>query len=202
MSASVMPHGLKHNLPVVSHVPPAKREKSEDDSPAGVSQIVSANKGECFPLKKPAGATLRKAGLEDTVYKDNFLVVNGWGKFYLPKVVTMQVIGVVEGISYPCEQLVLMTCEDQQVYAYDEEELHLVASSMKQLLDEGMEYPGSTTYYRGEAFKDMPRENRADTSKSYLGKMLDEEYKKLVAERKSSILEYLKHSRKQKLESF
>ncbi|CAI5690142.1 unnamed protein product [Oreochromis niloticus] len=174
----------------------------EDDSPAGVSQIVSANKGECFPLKKPAGVTLRKAGLEDTVYKDNFLVVNGWGKFYLPKVVTMQVITVVEGISFPCEQLVLMTCEDQQVYAYDEEELHLVASSMKQLRDEGMEYPGSTVYYRGEAFKDMPRENRADTSKSYLGKMLDEEYKKLVAERKSSILEYLKHSRKQKLESF
>lgn len=69
----------------------------------------------------------------------------------------MQVIGVVEGISFPCEQLVLMTCEDQQVYAYDEEELHLVASSMKQLRDEGMEYPGSTVYYRGEAFKDMVR---------------------------------------------
>uniref|UniRef100_A0A3Q2V709 Uncharacterized protein n=1 Tax=Haplochromis burtoni TaxID=8153 RepID=A0A3Q2V709_HAPBU len=129
--------------------------RRDDDSPAGVSQIVSANKGERFPLKKPAGATLREARLEDTVYKDNFLVVNGWGKFYLPKVVTMQVIGVVEGISFPCEQLVLMTCEDQRVYAYDEEELHLVASSMKQLGDEGMEYPGSTVYYRGEAFKDM-----------------------------------------------
>uniref|UniRef100_A0A3B4FZB5 Uncharacterized protein n=1 Tax=Pundamilia nyererei TaxID=303518 RepID=A0A3B4FZB5_9CICH len=67
------------------------------------------------------------------------------------------VIGVVEGISFPCEQLVLMTCGDQQVYAYDEEELHLVASSMMQLHDEGMEYPGSTVYYRGEAFKDMVR---------------------------------------------
>uniref|UniRef100_A0AAZ1X9N6 Uncharacterized protein n=1 Tax=Oreochromis aureus TaxID=47969 RepID=A0AAZ1X9N6_OREAU len=161
----------------------------EDDSPAGVSQIVSANKGECFPLKKPAGVTLRKAGLEDTVYKDNFLVVNGWGKFYLPKVVTMQVITVVEGISFPCEQLVLMTCEDQQVYAYDEEELHLVASSMKQLRDEGMEYPGSTVYYRGEAFKDMVR--------SYIC-LLD----LFVNKDDHIILEYLKHSRKQKLESF
>uniref|UniRef100_A0A669BRR3 Uncharacterized protein n=1 Tax=Oreochromis niloticus TaxID=8128 RepID=A0A669BRR3_ORENI len=130
-----------------------------DNSPAGVSQIVSANKGECFPLKKPAGATFRNAELKDTIYKDNFPVVNGWGKFYLPKAVTMQVIGVVEGILCPCEQLqlVLMTCEDQKVYAYDEEELHLVASSLKQLLDEGMEYPASTTYYRGEAFKDMVR---------------------------------------------
>ncbi|XP_019210813.1 uncharacterized protein LOC109199921 isoform X1 [Oreochromis niloticus] len=196
MAAYVMPHRLKHTLPIVSDVPPAKREKSED-SPAGVSQIVSAHKDERFPLKKLAGATLRKAGLEDTVYKDNFLVVNGWGKFYLAKAVTMKVIGVVEDISCPCEQLLLMTCEDQQVYVYDEEELHLVALSIKQLLHEGMEYPASTTYYRGEAFKDMSNENRADTSMSDFGKRLDEEYKKLVAERKSSILENLKHSRKQ-----
>uniref|UniRef100_A0A669CKZ4 Uncharacterized LOC109199921 n=1 Tax=Oreochromis niloticus TaxID=8128 RepID=A0A669CKZ4_ORENI len=158
------------------------KQNKTKDSPAGVSQIVSAHKDERFPLKKLAGATLRKAGLEDTVYKDNFLVVNGWGKFYLAKAVTMKVIGVVEDISCPCEQLLLMTCEDQQVYVYDEEELHLVALSIKQLLHEGMEYPASTTYYRGEAFKDMVR--------SYI-------YKKLVAERKSSILENLKHSRKQ-----
>uniref|UniRef100_A0A3P9CBS0 Uncharacterized protein n=1 Tax=Maylandia zebra TaxID=106582 RepID=A0A3P9CBS0_9CICH len=58
---------------------------------------------------------------------NNFLL---WGKFYLPKAVAMQVIGVVEGISCLCEQLLLMTCEDKQVY--DEDELHLVASSTKQ----------------------------------------------------------------------
>ncbi|KAA8586156.1 hypothetical protein FQN60_007725, partial [Etheostoma spectabile] len=69
----------------------------------------------------------------------------------------MQVLGVVEGTSCPCEQLVLMTCEDRRVYAYDGEgeELHLVASSLDQLRLEGIEYPASKTYYDGEAFKDM-----------------------------------------------
>uniref|UniRef100_A0A3Q0SRI3 Uncharacterized protein n=1 Tax=Amphilophus citrinellus TaxID=61819 RepID=A0A3Q0SRI3_AMPCI len=118
-----------------------------EDFLADVSQRIT--------LKKPAGAILRIGGLEDTVYKDYPADVNGWGKFYLPKTVTMQVVGVVEGISCPCDQLVLMTCEDKRVYAYDEEELHLVASSMEQLREEGMTYPASKTYYNGEAFKNM-----------------------------------------------
>lgn len=41
----------------------------EDDSPAGISQFVSSDKGEHFLLKNPAGATLREAGLEDTIYQ-------------------------------------------------------------------------------------------------------------------------------------
>ncbi|KAG7245179.1 hypothetical protein INR49_023745 [Caranx melampygus] len=65
----------------------------------------------------------------------------------------MEVLGVVGGTSCPCEQLVVMTCEDKKVYAYDGEVLHLVASGLKQLFDQGMEYPASTNFYRGEAFK-------------------------------------------------
>lgn len=124
---------------------------------AAVSQFESANKGTLFSLNKPDGAILRKAELENSIYKDYPADVNGWGRFYLPTTVTMQVVGIVEGISCLCDQLVLMTCEDKQVYAYDGEELHLVASIVKQLLDEGMEYPASKTYYKGEAFKDMVR---------------------------------------------
>lgn len=125
---------------------------ADEDSLGDVSHFESANKAKHLPLKKPAGAILR---LEDTVYKD--ADVNGWDNFYLPKTVNMQVVVMVEGISCPCDQLILMTFEDQQVYAYDEEELHLVASSFKQLFDEGMEYPASKTYYKGEAFKNMVR---------------------------------------------
>ncbi|XP_035768532.1 piggyBac transposable element-derived protein 4-like [Neolamprologus brichardi] len=44
---------------------------------------------------KPAGAILRKAVLEDTVYKDYTADVNGWDNFYLPKTVNMQVVAVV-----------------------------------------------------------------------------------------------------------
>lgn len=130
---------------------------ADEDSSAAVSKFDSANKGTHFPLKKPAGAKLRKAGVEDTVYKDYPDDVDDWGKFYLPKTVTMEVIGVVEGISCLCDQLVLMTCEDKQVYAYDEEELHVVASSMEELLNEGINYPASETYYNGEAFENMVR---------------------------------------------
>uniref|UniRef100_A0A3B4GEL9 Uncharacterized protein n=1 Tax=Pundamilia nyererei TaxID=303518 RepID=A0A3B4GEL9_9CICH len=131
---------------------------ADEDSLGEVSHFESANKAKHFPLKKPAGAILRKAGLEDTVYKDYTADVNGWDNFYLPKTVNMQVVAMVEGISCPCDQLILMTFEDQQVYAYDEEELHLVASSFKQLFDEGMEYPASKTYYKGEAFKNIADE--------------------------------------------
>ena len=128
---------------------------------AWVSQFVSTHKHNRIALKKPAGATLRIGGLDDTIYKDAHAKVNGWSKFYLPDTVHMQVVGVVEGTSCPCDQLVLMTCEDKKLYAYDGEELHLVASSWKQLNDKEIEYPASKSYYNGEAFQDMVRREQA-----------------------------------------
>ena len=122
---------------------------------AWVSVFVSTYRHKILPLENPAGATLRIGGLEDTIYRDAHAKVNGWGKFYLPSLVHMQVMGVLEGTSYPCEQLVLMTCEDKKVYAYDGEELHLVAPSVKELKD--FEYPASKSYYKGEACKHVVR---------------------------------------------
>ena len=94
------------------------------------------------------------------MYRDQADEVNGWGKFYLPEIVKMQVVGVVTGTSCPCDQLVMMTCENKKVYAYNGEELHLVALSLEQLRDKGIEYPASKRYYDGEAFKDMVRSCR------------------------------------------
>lgn len=93
------------------------------------------------------------------MYRDAHATVSTWGRSYLPDMVNMQVIGVVEGTSCPCDQLVLMTCEDKKVYAYDGEELqlHLVASSLEQLNNKGIEYPSSKSYYKGQAFQDMVR---------------------------------------------
>uniref|UniRef100_A0A3B5ACC6 Uncharacterized protein n=1 Tax=Stegastes partitus TaxID=144197 RepID=A0A3B5ACC6_9TELE len=117
-----------------------------------LSHFVSTHKHKEFALKKPAGAVVRIAELEDTIYCEDQDVVNGWGKFYLPETVTMQVVGVVEGTPYPCDQLVLMACDDNRFYAYDGEELHLVASSLE---SDGIEFPASKSFYKGEAFKDM-----------------------------------------------
>ncbi|KAF1380983.1 hypothetical protein PFLUV_G00169720 [Perca fluviatilis] len=100
----------------------------------------------------------------------------------------MQVVGVVEGILCRFDQLVLMTCcEDGQVYAYDGEKLHLVASSLQQLSDEGIKYPGSKIYFNGEAFKDMTKK---DWDK--VNKRLDQEHHELVMSKKTEFLKNLK----------
>ncbi|XP_076732150.1 uncharacterized protein LOC143413260 [Maylandia zebra] len=122
-----------------------------------VKDFVSKNKSMCVHLKKPSGADLWIEELENTKYNGDDDEVNAWGKFYLPKIVKMQVIGVVKGTSCPCDELVLMTCEDKKLYGYDGEELHLVASSFLELCDKTIEYPASKRYYNGEAFKDMVR---------------------------------------------
>ncbi|XP_073318907.1 uncharacterized protein [Pagrus major] len=165
--------------------------KTGPDYLTSVSDLVSKFKGETSVLKNPAGATLKLAGLDDTIYKNKDKVVNGWGKFYLPEVVSMQVVGVVEGTSCPCDQLILMTCEDEKIYAYDGEELHVVASSLKQLCDKGIEYPASKTYYKGEAFKDMTEKEWGKVRSSPVGKRLDTEHHDLVMAHKSKFLENL-----------
>ncbi|KAM4550268.1 uncharacterized protein V3H82_019418 isoform 2-T2 [Fundulus diaphanus] len=163
---------------------------------AWVSENISTYRYKRFSLESPVGAMLTIAPLEDTEYSDRPAVVNAWGKFYLPITVTMQVIGYVTGTSYPCDQLVLMTCEDQKVYGYDGDELHLLASSPKQLSEEGIACPPSKSYYHGEALKDMTSEDWEKVKQSPVGKRLDEEHHNLVASHKSTLLKNLRLSRK------
>ncbi|KAL4008966.1 hypothetical protein ACER0C_002818 [Sarotherodon galilaeus] len=157
-----------------------------------VSSLVSKYKDVEANLENPAGAMLKIAGLEDTMYRGKHDELNDWGRFYLPKIVKMQVIGVVEGTSCPCDELVLMTCEDKKLYAYDGEELHLVASSFQELLDKGIEYPASKSYYNGEAFKDMTEKDWRAVKMGGVGRKLEGEHQKLVKETKSAFLKSLK----------
>ncbi|XP_029022675.1 uncharacterized protein LOC114865588 [Betta splendens] len=116
-----------------------------------------------------------------------------WGNFFLPDPVHMQVFAVVEDVSY--EDLVLMTCEDKQVYAYEDECLHLVALSLKELLKEGLRWPAYEKYYEGDAFKHMTEEDWAKEMQSPLGKKLDEEHRKLVESFEPRIMEILRNTR-------
>ncbi|KAF1380987.1 hypothetical protein PFLUV_G00169760 [Perca fluviatilis] len=153
-----------------------------------VSDFVSKKRNKTLNLKNPAGAAWKIGDLDDTIYSGEDYEVTGWGKFYLPEKVSMQVVGIVMGISCPCDQLVLMTCcEDGQVYAYDGEKLHLVASSLQQLRDEGIKYPGSRSYYNGEAFKDM-----TDEDWDKVNKRLDQDHHELVMSKKPEFLKHLK----------
>ncbi|XP_030266945.1 uncharacterized protein LOC115578217 [Sparus aurata] len=165
--------------------------KTGQDYLKAVSDLVTKYKGKTTVLKKPAGATMKTAGLDDTIYKHKDNVVNGWGNFYLLYEASMQVLGVVEGTSCPCDQLVLMTCEDRKIYAYDGEELHVVASDLKQLCDKGIMYPASKSYYKGEAFKDMTKADWDKVWSSPVGKRLDAEHHDLVMKHKSRLLEIL-----------
>ncbi|XP_037651989.1 uncharacterized protein LOC119503974 isoform X2 [Sebastes umbrosus] len=170
-----------------SDIFPWRNSEKGSHYPTQVSDYVSMYRYKTFGLENPPGATLTIGDLDDTIYSEEEDEVNGWGKFYLPKVVSMQVLGVVEGTSCPSDQLVLMTCEDRKVYAYDGEKLHLVASSMRQLQRNGIEYPAPERYYKGEAFKHMTEEDWAKVQKR-----LDQQFHELVMSKKSELLENLK----------
>ncbi|PWA15412.1 hypothetical protein CCH79_00008538, partial [Gambusia affinis] len=148
-----------------------------------------------MPLCCPVGAKLTFGPVEDTEYNDRPAVVNAWGKFYLPKTTKMEVIGYAKGTPYPCDQLVLMTCEDHNVYGFDGDELHLVASCPRQVFAEGIADPALQSYYHGEAFKDMPKEDWANVKQGPLGKKLEEERRNLVASRKSAFMQNIKITR-------
>ncbi|KAM9339974.1 uncharacterized protein ABDE67_015688 isoform 2-T2 [Symphorus nematophorus] len=160
--------------------------------PTRVLEFVNRYKGKTAPLKSPKGATWKIGNLDDTIYSRKKNEVNGWGKFYLPDIVNMQVLGVVEGTSCPCDQLVLMTCEDEKLYAYDGEELHEVALSLEKLCVTGMEYPASKSYYRGQAFKHMSEKDWNKVREGPVGKRLDDAHRKLVTAEKSKFLDALK----------
>ncbi|XP_029299523.1 uncharacterized protein LOC115016002 [Cottoperca gobio] len=157
-----------------------------------VSDFVSSYRDMTVSLKT-AGATWKIGGLDDTIYRDQHDEVKEWGELYLPHEVTMQVIGVVEGTSCPYDQLVLMTCEKQEIYAFDGEELHYVGPDMKWVRD--LEYPQQKSYYKGEAFKHMSEDDWERVRKSSVGKRLDQEHDELVKSKQSKLLDKLKSTR-------
>ncbi|XP_072226091.1 uncharacterized protein [Leuresthes tenuis] len=186
-----------NSFPSMSHFPQCNGIRGTDYL-KWMSVTLSELRRKKFSLVSSPGATLTVGPLEDTMYKDNPAGVNGCGKFYLPTTVKMQVVGYVEGTPYPCDQLVLLTSEEQKFYGYDGEELHLVASSLQQLRSDEICYPASKSFYRGEAFKDMTDDDWEKVRQGPVGKRLDAEHHKLVESQKSRLLANLKISSQKK----
>uniref|UniRef100_A0A3P9CG07 Uncharacterized protein n=1 Tax=Maylandia zebra TaxID=106582 RepID=A0A3P9CG07_9CICH len=155
-----------------------------------VKDFVSKNKSMCVHLKKPSGADLWIEELENTKYNGDDDEVNAWGKFYLPEIVKMQVIGVVKGTSCPCDELVLMTREDKKLYGYDGEELHLVASSFLELywgcLVLEINHLSFSLYC---CVFCLTEEDWKKVKMSDVGRKLQEEHKKLVNETQSAFVQ-------------
>ncbi|XP_078146615.1 uncharacterized protein LOC144542903 isoform X2 [Centroberyx gerrardi] len=156
-----------------------------------VSAAVSKHQNEKVSLKKPSDSKWTIGQLADTIYKGNDAQVEEWGNFYLPNTVNMVVVGAVENSPCQCGQLVLMTCVDKHLYAYDGEELHVVASSLKEFIELGFEYPGFKSFWRGESFKDMSEDDWAEVRKGAVGKKLDQEHLDLVTAEKSTFMNCL-----------
>ncbi|KAF7664687.1 hypothetical protein LDENG_00168540 [Lucifuga dentata] len=125
-----------------------------------VSEFVQSHEDEEVPLK-PHGAIWTISEQTEPICSEKEL--EQLGQFYLPDEVTMVVMGKLRNIPGHRE-VVLMTCEDRQLYAYDGEELHLMGN-ITQLRKRGIEYPGSKRFYRGEAFKDVTEEEWEEVRK-------------------------------------
>ncbi|XP_029023810.1 uncharacterized protein LOC114866244 isoform X2 [Betta splendens] len=174
---------------------PKSTEKTAQDFQASVSNYVSTNKGQRVSLKKPSGAKMRIEDVNGTVYREDEDKMYAWGNFFLPDPVHMQVFAVVENASCLDEQPILMTCKDKQVYAYNDECLHLVAKDLEELLEEGLRWPAYEKYYEGDAFKHMTEQDWAKEMQSPLGKKLDEEHRELVESFEPRIMEILRNTR-------
>ncbi|KAI5608691.1 hypothetical protein C0J50_6585, partial [Silurus asotus] len=122
-----------------------------------IRKMVLRHQHSHLPLKNWEGNIFRVGTLKDTLYKDELDILEEWEQYYLPEHTSMQVIGVLERFSYKSlnGELVLMVCEDGKVFAYLDEEMHLVAKSLKELFESGLQYPGIIQYYRGQSFEDM-----------------------------------------------
>uniref|UniRef100_A0AAY5KNH9 Uncharacterized protein n=1 Tax=Esox lucius TaxID=8010 RepID=A0AAY5KNH9_ESOLU len=126
-------------------------------------------------------------GLDNTSYKGDEDQTEDWENAFLPNSVKMEVLGVVKNLVFPneCVQLVIMLCEDRQVYAYDGEEMHLVALRLEDLLDSGLQYPGIQTFNYGQRFENMttkewkklkPEHNTEDEKHLTLIKSMETEF--------------------------
>uniref|UniRef100_A0A3B1IL56 Uncharacterized protein n=1 Tax=Astyanax mexicanus TaxID=7994 RepID=A0A3B1IL56_ASTMX len=148
-----------------------------------LASVVSKNSGEKIDLNK---YKFRVGSLEDTSYKNNTDILQEWEQFYLEQQKKMVVIGVLE--NFPCgedsAELVLMVCEDERVFAYEDEHLHLVASSLEVLFESGVQFPSSEYYYRGQSFEKMVKQSKKVTAKF-------DEHREMLQSLKPTLLKHL-----------
>uniref|UniRef100_A0A8C7K3W7 Uncharacterized LOC116370376 n=1 Tax=Oncorhynchus kisutch TaxID=8019 RepID=A0A8C7K3W7_ONCKI len=125
-----------------------------------MEKIVSKYRHKKIPLAKPKSYELRIGGLEDTVHAGDGEQLEVWKDCYLPERMEMVVIGALD--DFRCSaagwQLVLLLCEDGNVYAYEFEVLHLVARSLEDLFKSGAEFPGQEKHRFGECFEELTEE--------------------------------------------
>uniref|UniRef100_A0A3B1IRG4 Uncharacterized protein n=1 Tax=Astyanax mexicanus TaxID=7994 RepID=A0A3B1IRG4_ASTMX len=160
---------------------------------AKVKVIVNEYSGTLIPLANPKSYHVRVCGQKDTVYAGNEDQLEAWEDHYLSERMTMTVIGAID--DFPCEafarQLVLLLCEDGNIYTYEDEVVHLVAESLKDLLENGMTFPGSKSYNLGECFEEYTEEEYEELMECSEMKKMREEHEKFRESLGRELLECL-----------
>ncbi|XP_060760895.1 uncharacterized protein LOC132870918 isoform X2 [Neoarius graeffei] len=164
--------------------------------------VVKRFSGTLIPLIKPKSYSVRVCGQDGTVYAGNDDQLEAWKDFYLPERMEMVVIGAID--DFPCDafdlQLVLLLCEDGKIYAYEDEELHLVARSVNELFETGLTFPGLECYKLGECFEDYTEEEYSEIMESDDMKKMKEAHDKYRESLETELWETLKEFKRSQCE--
>ncbi|QDZ44840.1 ORF 6.5 [Frog virus 3] len=114
-----------------------------------ISLFVQRHKNMSLPPWKNSNYFLRLCDLDGTDYMGQDYMQEAWEDLYLPKKTKMQVFGTLEYTqdvlhSVPC---VILVGEDGCIYAYREEELQLIAKSLKEFVENGKSKVYKRYYY-------------------------------------------------------
>ncbi|XP_073540291.1 uncharacterized protein [Phyllobates terribilis] len=116
-----------------------------------VSRFVQNNKDTLITWEN-SDYYLRLCDLSGTIYMGQKFMQESWEELYLPKPTRMQVFGTLENIQVmlPSVQWIILVGENGCIYAYGEEELHLVAKNLQEFVENGISKI-DTTYVESDA---------------------------------------------------
>ncbi|KAM8945679.1 uncharacterized protein RCH25_048994 [Pelodytes ibericus] len=108
-----------------------------------ISKYVQENKEKLISFT--LNLCLRICDLNGTEYMGQTYMLESWQNLYLPQKTRMEVLGAVD--NYHGLQLVILVAEDGRVFTYEEEQLKLIASSLPDLVQNGVNNNGEVYRY-------------------------------------------------------
>ncbi|XP_044154885.1 uncharacterized protein LOC122941592 [Bufo gargarizans] len=158
-----------------------------------VSEFVQKHYGE---LIKFTQVQITVHDLNGTIYMGQTYLKEGWEESYLPKITRMEVFGTLE-VDYvdispcPSEQWVILVGEDGCVYAYWNEELKLIAKSLKEFVECGKMKVYASYLYSESSDEDAESTKQSEEIQKIRQRTRDfvnnnaDEFKKFLAKIKS-----------------
>lgn len=113
-----------------------------------VSKFVQKYNDEQIPLNN-SDYNLRLHDLNGTIYMGQKYMQESWEELYLSKKTRMQVFGTLENsqVTFPSVPWIILVGEDGYIYAYVEEELRLIAKSLREFVKNDQREIYETFYY-------------------------------------------------------